>query len=127
MNGPKYELTCEKKQIGKSLFKSVTVYRIRALRDFRDVKRGDKGGWVEGPHNLAQEGDCWIYDDAAAYDSARIIDNAQLREKATAYGSAILRGDSVVRERARIFEHAVIGDHMILAGAARAYGDALIE
>ena len=37
-------------------------YRLKALKNFLDVKRGDLGGYVEGYHNLSQSGDYWIYD-----------------------------------------------------------------
>ena len=33
-------------------------YRVKALRDFNDVKKGDIGGYVEGEKNLSQYGDC---------------------------------------------------------------------
>ena len=35
-----------------------TLYRIEALKDFANVKKGDKGGYVEKEDNLSQEGDC---------------------------------------------------------------------
>ena len=41
-----------------------TLYRIEALRDFADVRIGDRGGYVESEKNLSHEGDCWVYDDA---------------------------------------------------------------
>lgn len=55
------------------------LYRIQAIKDFGDVKAGDKGGWVSGYHNLSQEGNCWIYDDACACDDSHVSDNAKLR------------------------------------------------
>lgn len=41
-----------------------TLYRIEALRDFANVKKGDKGGFVESEKNLSHEGNCRVYDDA---------------------------------------------------------------
>ncbi|MDE5977041.1 MAG: hypothetical protein K2G70_01045 [Turicibacter sp.] len=35
-----------------------TLYRIRALRDFGDVKQGDVGGYIEKEENLSHEGYC---------------------------------------------------------------------
>ena len=49
-----------------------TLYRIEALRDFADVLKGDKGGYVECEDNLSQKGDCWVYDDARVYGNTRI-------------------------------------------------------
>jgi hypothetical protein len=36
------------------------LYRIKAVRDFSDVKKGDIGGYVESEDNLSHEGDCWV-------------------------------------------------------------------
>lgn len=55
------------------------MYRIRALKDFSDVKKGDLGGYVESEYNLSQTGNCWIYDDSIVGLGARIIDNAMLK------------------------------------------------
>lgn len=38
----KYEFTGETRKIG-----DITVKRIRAARDFAEVKKGDFGGWIE--------------------------------------------------------------------------------
>lgn len=45
-------------------FNGVTLYRIEALRDFSDIKVGDKGGYIEKEGNLSQCGDAWVYGDA---------------------------------------------------------------
>ena len=37
-----------------------TLYRIEALRDFNDVKKGDKGGFIEKEENLSQSDNCWV-------------------------------------------------------------------
>lgn len=46
----KYELTNEI----KNLPGGVVLYRIRALKDFADVKAGDLGGFVQSEANLDQ-------------------------------------------------------------------------
>ena len=33
------------------------LYRIRALKDFHNVKEGEAGGYIESEQNLSQEGD----------------------------------------------------------------------
>jgi hypothetical protein len=63
----KYELTEEKiETFGK------TLYRIKALINFSDVKEGDFGGYVEGEHNLSHSGDCWISGNAKISGNAAI-------------------------------------------------------
>ena len=36
-----------------------TLHRIRAVRDFGDVKAGDLGGFIEKEDNLSHEGNVW--------------------------------------------------------------------
>lgn len=45
-------------------FNGVTLYRIEALRDFSDIKVGDKGGYIEREENLSQCGNAQVYGDA---------------------------------------------------------------
>lgn len=49
----KYRLTDETIEFG-----GATLYRIEALRDFCNVRTGDKGGFIQSELNLSQEGDC---------------------------------------------------------------------
>ena len=48
----KYKLTEETINVD-----DVTLYRIEALKDFGDIHKGDKGGFIEKEDNLSQEGD----------------------------------------------------------------------
>lgn len=47
MGQKKYELTKE-----TMCFDSVTLHRIQALKDFRNVTAGELGGWVECDQRL---------------------------------------------------------------------------
>lgn len=53
-----------------------TLYRIEALRDFADVEKGDKGGYVESEDNLSHDGNCLVYGNARVYGDARVYGNA---------------------------------------------------
>ena len=55
-----------------------TLYRIKSLKDFGNVKKGDKGGFIEKECNLSQSGDCWVYDNAKVYNNAKVFDNADI-------------------------------------------------
>lgn len=46
------------------LYNGIQLYRIKALKDFSDVKKGDLGGYIEKPSNLSQNGICWVYDNS---------------------------------------------------------------
>ena len=37
------------------------LYRIKALKDFNNVKEGELGGYIESEQNLSQEGNAWVY------------------------------------------------------------------
>lgn len=63
----KFELTSETKIVfGR------TLYRIKALISFGNVKAGELGGWIEKESNLSQNGNAWVY------GSARVCDNAEV-------------------------------------------------
>ena len=63
----KYKLTDETKEWAWRI-----LHRIEALKDFGNVKAGDKGGWIEKEDNISQDGDCWVYDDACVCGDADI-------------------------------------------------------
>lgn len=78
------------------------LYRIEALRDFANVKKGDRGGYVETKDNLSHEGNCWIYDDAKVYGKAQVYGNAQVCGFAKVYGSAAVGNNAEIRGVAEI-------------------------
>lgn len=55
----KYELTEETFAVDGHV-----LHRIKALRDFGNVKKGDIGGWIECEDNLSHDDDCWVYGEA---------------------------------------------------------------
>jgi len=70
-----------------------TLYRIRALRDFNDVKKGDLGGYVESESNLSHDHNAWIYDNACSYENSHIGINAGIHNNSKVYGNAYI-GDN---------------------------------
>lgn len=67
-----------------------TLYHIRALKDFGNVKIGDIGGYIEKEENLSQKGICWVYGSALIYDNAKVYGNAEV------YGSALIYGNAKI-------------------------------
>jgi len=51
------------------------LYRIKALRSFSDVDRGDLGGYIESESNLSHNGKCWLFDNAWVYGNAVVTGN----------------------------------------------------
>ena len=66
--GLKYKITDECKVFGE-----ITLHRIEALKDFNDVKKGDKGGYIEKENNLSQYGDAWVCGNAKVCGNADYI------------------------------------------------------
>lgn len=79
-----------------------TLYRIEALRDFADVKKGDKGGYVESEDNLSHVGNCWVFDKACVSDNALVRDNALVYDDACVLGNARVLGNTCVLGNAKI-------------------------
>ena len=73
----KYELTTET----KVLHSNRTLHRIKALKSFGDVAKGDLGGWVEKEENLSHEGNCWVFGDGEVFGDGRVFGNGRVCEK----------------------------------------------
>lgn len=93
----KYELTDETIKIGGH-----TLYRIKALVDFGNVKAGDIGGRIEKEENLAQDGNAWVYGNARVYGDARVSGNAWVSGNARASGNARVSGNARASGDARV-------------------------
>ena len=128
-----------------------TLYRIEALKDFGDVKKGDKGGYVEKEDNLSQAEDCWISDNAKVFDSAVVYGNAKIFHNAKVcddakvygnakvsgnalvynntviYGKAEVCGNAVVYDKVRVFDDAYVCGKVIVCGNAQIYGSVEIK
>ncbi|PWM80963.1 MAG: hypothetical protein DBY41_04375 [Clostridium sp.] len=114
----------KKYKLGKLEYVDKTrwLYRIIALKDFADVKKGDIGGFIKSENNLSQEGNCWIYDNAEVMDNAlvqgnaRIVSNAMISRNAFINENAIVGGHAKVSDNAEIYGHAYIGDNAEVVG-----------
>ena len=115
----KYKLTDETINLN-----GATLYRIEALKDFGEIKKGDKGGFIESENNLAHEGDAWVsdnahvYGDACVFDNARVYNNAFVSGYAQVYGNACVYGNAWLYGNTRVCGYAWVSDN------ARVYGDA---
>jgi NDP-sugar pyrophosphorylase family protein len=105
----KYELTDEF-IINKQDFpeNEVKLYRIKALKDFGDVKKGDLGGYIENENNLSHAGNCWVYDEAIACYYSRIMGNAKIKDHSKIEKSIIM-GDAIIKDKAKVYYHNYIG------------------
>ena len=128
-----------------------TIYRIKALRNFGDVKAGDIGGFIEKEENLSHEGPCWVYGDAMVYHNAKVRENAIVRGYAHVYNESQVLHNAIVEDHARVcnngtvfgnarikdngsvFDHgivngfAIVQDNAVVRDCARAYGETIIK
>ena len=109
-----------------------TLYRIKSLKDFGNVKKGDKGGFVEKEENLSQSGDCWVYDNAKVYNNAKVFDYADIYGNAEIFGNAIVSGNARVYGNTKVYHYAMVYDNAevcdnaIISGNAEVYHDAAV-
>lgn len=110
----------------------VALYRIRALRDFGNVKAGELGGFIASERNLSHFGHCWIGDDARVYDGAVVSEDARVFGFACIDGharvgdKAQVLGNARIRENGRVFRNAIVFDDAIVAGHAQVRDNALV-
>lgn len=100
-----------------------TVYRIRALKDFGNVKKGDLGGYIAKEENLSHDRNAWVFDnavvvgeEAAVYDDAEIHDNVRVYDRAKVYHDARVYGNTVIRWEARVSSFCEIGGSTTVGG-----------
>lgn len=113
--GQKYELIeCNRK------YKHIQLLRVRALRDFAGVKAGDVGGCIEGPHNLSQNGTCWLSYDCVIIGRGRLQANGRMR------GRAVIRDNGFLGADAYMQDNTVICGNGIITGTTELLNDVIV-
>lgn len=98
-----------------------TLYRIQALRDFGDVKKGDVGGYIQSHRNLYHDGKAWVFDDAKVFGNASVSGDASINHGAKAYGNAKIYGNAIV------FGDADVSGRIWISGNAKIFGNAKVN
>ncbi|BFH15577.1 hypothetical protein J6TS7_56260 [Paenibacillus dendritiformis] len=119
----KYEFTGE---MTTEIAEGAKLHRIRAIRDFGDVKAGDLGGWVESEKNLSHEGHCWVYDDSAIFGSASVLGNSKVKNESMIYDSACVDSGAVI-DNSEVFGSAQVSGFAQVAKGSLVYQRALIS
>lgn len=120
----KYSLTGETKVVD-----GVTLYRIRAEKDFdtlyKKVKKGDLGGWIQSEQNLSQLGSSWVADEAivmhnaSVFDDAWVFEGAIVQDQAQVYGDALVYDNAIVKDMAQVCGDANIAGDWVIDGNAK--------
>ena len=118
----KYELTSETIETDEG----ITLYRIKALKDFGNVNKGDLGGFIESEDNLSQEGITWVYDNARVFGDAKVSGNAWVYNDAQVSGDAKVFRNARVYENAQVSGNACVYENAQVFGNARVYGNAVV-
>ena len=108
MNNKKYEILMDEKNTIR--WQGHTLHRIKALRDFGDIKRGDLGGFVENENNLSHEGNCWLYNNAKAMDDSRLYDNSAMYDYSEISGNSEMHDNSTMHGDSEINDSVMYGD-----------------
>lgn len=112
--------------------KNVLLRQIIAISDFNDVIAGTAGGWIDRETVLAQEGNCWIYDqNAIAFGGAVISGNTRITGTSVLWGE-VYATDNVWIDNSEISQGAYISDSVtihdsLVYGQCRIFGHALID
>jgi hypothetical protein len=101
MGYKKFEMTDETME-----YRCRILHRIKALRDFSDVKKGDLGGWIQKEENLSQKGNCWVYG------------NAVVSGRSSVWGNAMVYGNAWVYGNAKVYGNAAVGGALVISGTA---------
>jgi tetrahydrodipicolinate N-succinyltransferase len=114
-------------------------FRIKSLKSFSNISKGDLGGFVKGFYNLSQSGDCWIYnkakvirraivsENARIYDYAIVTDNAKITGHAMVSKNARITGDAQVLGKAHVYGNATVTEKAVVSGNAKVSGNALVR
>ena len=105
----KYEILIDEENTIE--FEGRILHRIRALKNFGDVKTGDIGGYVESKWNLSQEGNCWIYDNAKCVDNSQMYGNSQMYDNSQMYGNSQMYDNSRMYDRSCMFDNSKMYDN----------------
>lgn len=135
----KYEIV---EEYSRTMPDGTILHRIRALKKLnncQEVEKGELGGWVEGYHNLSQEGDSWLHDESAAYQNARVFDDAVAFDNATLFGDARMFDVATAYHNSKVSGNARVGGNSFitdethitecasLSGNAGAYGKTIMK
>lgn len=128
MMNTKYEFTGETKIVN-----GVTLHRIKALKDFGKIRKGDIGGWIEAERNVSIYNTAWVFGQAQVYgnafvaEGATVADEAQIRGDTSIYGNAGIYNEAQVYGAARIFGTAQLYDRCHVCGYAAIGGSVCIS
>ena len=104
----------------------VTLFRIKALKSFGEVKKGDLGGYIENEDNLSRLSNAWVSGNAWVYGNAYVSDDACVSGNAHVYGDVWISSNACVSGNAHISGNVHICDNAHVSGNAHISGNVRI-
>lgn len=82
-----------------------TLYRIKATRDFGDIKKGTIGGYICDYTNLSPfiTDSCWVYDNAKVYGYSQITDNVKIYDNSIVKNSYV-NDNVIIKNNSKIID-----------------------
>jgi NDP-sugar pyrophosphorylase family protein len=111
---------------------SARLRRVKAVRNFGNVKAGSLGGYIHSEDNLSHEGTAWVGEAATVYEKAVVHGDAWVGDGAKVYGNAfvgehaVVGGSAWVRDSARIVGRAVVRGEVIVFGSSTVKDEAVV-
>ena len=93
---------------------SATLFQIKAIADFDNIKKGDIGGWVAREHNLSQDGNCWIGEGVKLHGEVKVYGDAQVMGNLSVHGNihichkAFINADGTIMSSGSIVDQTLI-------------------
>ncbi|BBL53018.1 hypothetical protein MF1_02760 [Bartonella quintana] len=70
------------------------LYRIKALKDFSEIKADNLGDFIEKERNLSHEDNCWVYDHTRIYENSKVYNDSKVC--CQAYGNVVAFGTAFI-------------------------------
>ena len=110
----KYELTDETKELDGH-----TLHRIKALKDFGEVKKGDLGGWVESEDNLSQLASCWVFGNGRVSNNGCVSGNGRVSDNGHVFGNSWVSGNGCVSDNGCVSGNGHVFGNSCVSGNGR--------
>jgi len=108
-------------------FYGKTLFRIQAKKNFSNVKKGDKGGWIEKEENLSQEGNCWIYDEGKVFENGIVFGKGKVFDNGRVFGNGKVYNSGKVYGNGKVFEKGEVYGNGIVSGKGKVYGNGKVS
>lgn len=99
----------------------IKLHRIIALMDFRDIKKGQIGGYIQRIENIQDL--AWVGEEAKLFGDAIISGVCQVKGQSEVYDNATISGESEISGSCKIFNNTKISGDFWIDGNVSISGD----